>query len=198
MGNGKHDLIRHPLVHFAVIGVALYAALAIFGSRRDPSSYRIVVTDGQLDALIAAFERRWRRPPTPAELRSAVDEHVREEVLVREAIAGGLDREDMVVRRRLRQKVEFLTNETQQVPEPTDAELEAFVARHPDRVPQWSREPARTWALRATTGRSAGRDLLREAVRNEWFAARRDEALDTQYRTLRSRYRIVIEREGNK
>jgi hypothetical protein len=196
MGKVSDHLIRYPLVHFAVIGVALYAAFAIFGSRRDPSSYRIVVTEGQLDALIAGFERSWRRPPTPAELRVAVDEQVREEVLVREAIARGLDREDVVIRRRLRQKLEFLTTETQQVAEPTDADLEAWVARHPDRGARWSRDASAS-AMHATAGSTSGPDVLREAVRNEWFAARRAEALDAQYRQLRTRYHVVIEREAD-
>jgi hypothetical protein len=105
-------LIRRPIVHFFAIGLALYIVFASVDSRRDPSTYRIVVTDGQLDALIAGFERRWRRPPTQGELRGMVDEYIREEVLVREAIARGLDREDPLVRRRLRQKLEVVTGDS--------------------------------------------------------------------------------------
>jgi hypothetical protein len=51
---------------------------------------------------------------------------VREEVLYREALAVGLDRNDVVVRRRMVQKMELLTQDLATLADPTDAELQAF------------------------------------------------------------------------
>jgi hypothetical protein len=68
----------------------------------------IVVTAAKRRWLDEHLERQWRRPPTPAESDKSVAGFVREEVLYREALALGLDRDDLVVRRRLVQKMEML------------------------------------------------------------------------------------------
>ncbi len=67
------------------------------------------------------------RPPTAEEIRGLVDDYVREEVYYREAMALGLDRDDTVIRRRLRQKMEFVSDDIAAVKEPTDAELQAYL-----------------------------------------------------------------------
>ena len=61
---------------------------------------------------MVGFTRTWQRPPTAQELAGLIEDYIREEVLYREAVAMGLDRDDIIVRRRLRQKLEFLTEET--------------------------------------------------------------------------------------
>ena len=66
------------------------------------------MTPAQVERLAGQFEAVWRRPPTAAERAGLVDDYVREEVYYREALALGLDRDDTVIRRRLRQKMEFL------------------------------------------------------------------------------------------
>jgi hypothetical protein len=106
------------------------------GERRD----RIVVTETQVASLAAMFERTWMRAPTAEELRGLVDEHVTEEILYRQALALGLDRDDLIVRRRMRQKMEFLSAELTAT-EPSEEELSAFLREHPERfaVPaRWS------------------------------------------------------------
>lgn len=72
---------------------------------------RIEVTAGQIEALRETWQRQWLRPPTPNELKGLVDGYIYEEVLKREAFALGLDRDDPVIRRRLVQKYEFLTQD---------------------------------------------------------------------------------------
>jgi hypothetical protein len=96
------------MLHFLLIGAGLFFLTSRFGGKRDPASYRIVVSAGQVESLIATFMRSWRRPPTPAELRGLVDEQIKQEIYFREAVALGLDQNDIVVRRRLRQKMEFV------------------------------------------------------------------------------------------
>ena len=121
---------NEPLLHFIAIGATLFL---VFAWRGGPaSSTRIVITPGQIDALAAAYERTWQRPPTDEELKAQIDEYVREEIATREAMAIGLDRDDTIVRRRLRQKFEFLAEDTIDETPPSDAELQAWLDAHPE------------------------------------------------------------------
>jgi hypothetical protein len=80
--------------------------------------------------MAAGYARTWQRPPSETELKAMIDDWVREEISVREATAAGLDRDDTVLRRRLRQKFEFLVEEVSEAVRPTDAELQAWLASH--------------------------------------------------------------------
>jgi len=82
--------------------------------------------------LAAGFSRTWNRPPNEQELKAQLDEVVREEIAVREAVALGLDRDDTVIRRRLRQKFEFAAEDAFEATPPTDAELQAYLDTTPD------------------------------------------------------------------
>jgi hypothetical protein len=99
---------------------------------------RIVVTAAQVRHLAATFEKVWQRPPTAKELQGLVDDHIREEVYVREAKNLGLDRDDTIIRRRLRQKVEFLHEDMFSPPAPDETELERFLSENP----QWFSQDA--------------------------------------------------------
>lgn len=124
--------LREPLVHFLLIGAALLAIFAWTGADDAPGSSRITVTAGQVEQLVAGFTRTWQRPPDQAELKGLIDEYVREEIAYREAIALGLDRDDTVIRRRLRQKVEFLAEDAAVAEPPAEQELRAWYERHAD------------------------------------------------------------------
>lgn len=128
MSRALARLAREPLLHFAVLGALLFALFALVGREPGGSPQRIVVTRETQAHLAARFERSWQRPPTPAELEGLVAEHVREEILVREARALGFDRDDVVVRRRLRQKLELLAEAAGRSAEPGEEELAAFFA----------------------------------------------------------------------
>lgn len=123
-------LLREPLVHFLALGALLFLFFSWRGGGASASS-RIVLTPGEIDALVTGFTRTWQRPPSEAELKGLVDERVKEEIAVREAIAMGLDRDDTVIRRRLRQKVEFLAEEAAAATPPGEAEVKAWLAAHP-------------------------------------------------------------------
>ena len=127
-------ILREPLLHFLLLGAALfalYAALSDAPATVQPT--RIEVTEADVARLAAQFEATWRRPPTAQERAALVDEFVREEILVREARALGLDRGDAVVRQRLAQKMQFLAESAAEAVEPTDAELQAHLEAHPER-----------------------------------------------------------------
>ena len=83
--------------------------------------------------MIEIWTRTRMRPPTAQELRGLIDAHVLEEVLYREALALGLDRDDTIVRRRLAQKMDFVFEGLAGVPEPTDEELQALLDAEPRR-----------------------------------------------------------------
>jgi hypothetical protein len=133
-------LLREPLLHFLALGASIFliAALRAVPSARDTASNRIVVTAGDVQHIADAFARTWQRQPTPAELAGLVDEHVRDEVYYREALALGLDRDDAVVRRQLRQKMEFVVEDAVAGPAPSDADLQVYLDAHPD---DFRREP---------------------------------------------------------
>ena len=90
------------------------------------------MTVGRVEHLAAGLAKTWQRPPTDAEIKGLVDDWVREEIAMREAIAMGLDKDDTVIRRRLRQKLEFVSDDIAAQTEPTDADLNAYLQAHPE------------------------------------------------------------------
>jgi hypothetical protein len=125
-------LLRDPLLHFLIIGAVLFGAFELAGGDGEAGRDEIVVTAGQVESLEAVFQRTWQRLPTAEELDGLVADLIRDEVLTREAVAMGLDRDDAVIRRRLRQKMEFVADLAADS-EPSDAELKALVAEQPAR-----------------------------------------------------------------
>jgi hypothetical protein len=122
-------ILREPLFHFLLIGLCLFL---LFGqaSPGDRESRRIVIGQGQVDALVRQHQSTWNRPPTQAELQSLIDVYVRDEILYREGVALGLDRDDAVVKRRVRQKYELIAEEENRS-DPTDEDLRAYMKAHP-------------------------------------------------------------------
>ncbi|MHC5002764.1 MAG: peptidyl-prolyl cis-trans isomerase [Planctomycetota bacterium] len=125
-------LIREPLVHFLLLGAVLFTVMSARPDRRGPADDEIVVPAGKIEHLAALFARTWRRPPTPAELEGLIEDFVREEAAVREGTAIGLDRDDTIIRRRIRQKLDFIAEDLASRIEPTDEELGAYLAAHED------------------------------------------------------------------
>jgi peptidyl-prolyl cis-trans isomerase C len=119
--------LREPLVHFVVLGVAVFA---VHRWVAPPESRRIVLSAAMIDGLRQDHVRRYGTPPTADEEAALIQRFIDNEVLYREALALGLDRGDIVVRRRLVQKMEFLTEDSEPVPDPTDAELQAYLHAH--------------------------------------------------------------------
>jgi hypothetical protein len=126
-------LLREPLLHFLLIGVALFVLYGTLNRGRSDAPRDIVISATRVEALAESFATVWMRPPTPAEIKGLVDDYVVEEIYYREAIAMGLDQGDTVIRRRLRQKMEFISEDAATATEPTDAELQAYLAAHPEK-----------------------------------------------------------------
>jgi hypothetical protein len=120
-------LAKEPLIQFLLIGVCIYGAYALYGSPEEDVSDRTIVVDAsRIENFISEWERRWNRPPTRQELDGVISTFVREDILYRQAVAMGLGKDDPITRRRLAQKLEFLTNDIALFREPADGELEQY------------------------------------------------------------------------
>jgi hypothetical protein len=125
-------LLREPLLHFLLLGAALFIAYGLMAPPGSSGPGNIVVTTGQIRHLATGFAKTWQRPPTDEELKGLIDDWVREEIATREAMALGLDKDDTVIRRRLRQKLEFVSDAIAAETAPTDADLNAYLQAHPE------------------------------------------------------------------
>jgi peptidyl-prolyl cis-trans isomerase C len=133
-GSAFKGWVREPLVHFLLIGLALFAAYGFTHRGLDAvGSHKIELTLDDLRQMDVYFESQWHRSPTPQEFSGMVDSKVREEILYREALAMGLDKEDTIVKRRMAQKMEFLAEDMANAHEPTPAELKAWYQKNGDK-----------------------------------------------------------------
>lgn len=125
-------LLREPLLHFLLLGIGLFFVYAWVGGPSGGDGERFVITQGRVEQLAAGFARMYQRAPDPAELDGLIEDAIREEIYYREAKALALDQDDTIVRRRLRQKLEFVSEDVASVPEPDDAQLQAYLEGHPE------------------------------------------------------------------
>jgi peptidyl-prolyl cis-trans isomerase C len=135
--------LREPLVHFLLLGAILFGVYAYVerGHGGVDQSKQIQLTIDDLSQLVLVFQSQWRRDPTPEELRQLVEDKVHEEVLYREALALGLDKNDTIVKRRMAQKMQFLAEDVAAAREPTTAELKS-----------WFEQNSRLFAMPARLG----------------------------------------------
>lgn len=120
---------QDPLCHFLLIGGALFLIYALMNpSTPGDSDRKIVVGAGRIEQLATIFVKTWQRPPTPEELQGLIDDYVLEEVYYRKAMAMGIDKNDTMIRRRMRQKMEFLSDDAAALAEPSDEELKEYLA----------------------------------------------------------------------
>jgi hypothetical protein len=131
--NRFRQWLAEPLLHFLVIGALLFALDAWWTSRAsNASGGTIVVSESRIKALAENFRRTWQRLPTKDELDGLIETHVRDDILTREAERLGLASDDTVIRRRLRQKLEIITEEASMSEAVSDAQLQTFLDAHAD------------------------------------------------------------------
>ncbi|MDF7822930.1 peptidylprolyl isomerase [Pontiellaceae bacterium B12227] len=130
-------IFKEPLIHFILIGAVLFGLYGLVNRAGVPTAGLVVSTE-TIGMLAETFSNDWNRAPSDEELENLIDEYIREEVAFREGVAMGLDRDDVVIRQRIRQKLELLAEEGVAKNTPTDAELEAYLAANADvfREPQ--------------------------------------------------------------
>ena len=143
-------LLREPLVHFAVLGALVFA---LFGNATSADERRIVIDEGRVARIAGQYAQNFRRAPSPAELDALIRDDVKEEVYYREALRLGLDRDDEVVRRRMRVKMEAFGDTAEDIAAPDDATLQRWLAAHGER---FAREATYAFEQRYLGGDATG------------------------------------------
>jgi hypothetical protein len=119
-------LLREPLFHFIAIGGLFFWVYSALNGGISTAPDTIVVSAERITQIKVGFNSVWKRMPSEDELGNLLEEEIREEVYYRDALALGLDKNDAMVRRRLRQKMEFLGDTGSFLQEPSEGELKAF------------------------------------------------------------------------
>mgnify|MGYP001815087827 CR=1 FL=1 len=141
MSNSITRLFREPLLQFLFIGACIYGAYGLFAPPDESDLETTVVVDAnRINAFVAQWKARWNRPPTRQELNDLIDTYIREEILYRQAVAMGLAEDDAVTRRRMAQRLEFLTADLSRVVEPTDEEVQEYFEANLDQFRQPDRQ----------------------------------------------------------
>ena len=130
-------ILREPLTHFVAIGIAIFVVSHVIEERQ--SRYNIAVSDADLTRIANTYTQQYGAPPTPQQMRTMVDNQVREEIYLREGLALGLDKNDEIVRRRIAQKFDFLQQDQAAPREPSESQLRSWYEQHKARFT----EPAR-------------------------------------------------------
>ncbi len=169
--------LREPLLHFLALGAGLFLLYNAVNGPAEEADL-IEITTGLVEQLVQGFQKTWQRPPTAAELDGLIDDRIREEIFYREALAMGLDRDDTIVRRRLRQKMEFISEDIAALVEPTESDLAVYLEEHADAF----RRPSRVSFRHVYLNRDRrGESALADAER---LLAELEEAADVDVSTL--------------
>ncbi|WP_198264826.1 peptidyl-prolyl cis-trans isomerase [sulfur-oxidizing endosymbiont of Gigantopelta aegis] len=125
-------LLHEPLLHFLVIGAGLFVLFYQISDQQDTTEKVIIIHQADLDQLANTWIRNRGRPASAEEREHQLSQLIREKILYREAMALGLDKDDVIVRRRLARKMEYLFNDLSFIPEPTEVELNTYLTAHKD------------------------------------------------------------------
>ena len=177
--------LREPLVHFLLLGAALFGVFALWGGPAvsAPGQYHIVVTPTMVQNLVLGFQRSSGRVPDARETDALVADYVREEILDREARALNLDQDDPLVRRQLRGRMEDVLAERAGDPVPTDAQLADFVKKNAD-------------AFRRPDGSMPALADVHDKAVYAWQYEQRRANANAAYEELRKHYVVDIQKEA--
>ncbi len=126
-------LLREPLFHFLLIGAAIFLLFSQINTTEDENDQQIIITKAKIESLENAFIKAKGRQPSAEEMKQQLEYDIREQVLYREAMAMGLDKDDMIIRRRLSQKMKYLFDDLSAVAKPSEEELKKFVSDYPSK-----------------------------------------------------------------
>jgi hypothetical protein len=145
----KLGLLREPLLQFLVLGAALFGLFHLVDRNKADTPTRIVISSARIANLADGFARTWQRQPGKEELQGLIDDYIRDEVFYREGRAAGLDRDDVIIRRRVRQKMEFFAEDSSAL-EPGEQQLADYLASNSERFRTEDRVTFRQIFLSAT------------------------------------------------
>jgi hypothetical protein len=118
---------KEPLLHFLIIGAVIFVVFTVVNKEEATvSGNKIVISSAEIERLMDNWSKKLNRPPTETELQGLIESYIKEEVYYREALALGLDQNDTILRRRLMQKMEFLSNDLADLNQPDESELNKY------------------------------------------------------------------------
>lgn len=167
-------VLREPLVHFLAFALAIFMLYGALNRSDSVTPGRIVVSQARIEQIATLFARTWQRPPSPSELKGLIDDYVKDEVYYREALKLGLEADDTVIRRRLRQKMEFLSDAANEILNPTELELAEYLNAHAEK---FAVEPAIAFRQIYFNHERRG-DKTNEDAKTALEALRSDSSLD--------------------
>jgi len=172
-------LIKEPLLHFLLIGVGLFFLFSQLNSDEEASNtQQIIINKSNVEVLSGAFMEENSIPPTEIEIQELLEKDIREEVLSREAIAIGLDKDDRIIRHRLAQKMQYLFEDVAMVDEPSDAVLKAYFQENKG---SFNNEEGTEYSK------------VKQQVKREWLAKEQQKENKILYEDLKSRYEIILD-----
>jgi len=128
-----NKLLREPLFHFLLLGGLLFALYSFLNKDEvDPEDYTVHITQSDVDRLVKAYQKNWNASPDSTTLAAIIEEEVNTELLYREALRMNLDHNDEIIRRRLKQKFEFLVKDLVSLEQASEADLQTFYKEHPE------------------------------------------------------------------
>lgn len=131
--------LKEPLFHFIVIGALLFLLYSLLNPVQEENE--IIIDDGLINEIVAKWELQRNRKPTLEELSGLVNEFVEQEVLYQEALEMNLDHNDEIVKRRLAQKMEFISDGLAESLQPTEDMLIKYFETNKD---NYSKDPVYT------------------------------------------------------
>ena len=123
------NFLKEPLVHFLLIGVALFFLYSITNTEENEMG-KIVVDDNDLNRLMDSWKKQWNRDPTEGEVKDLIDQYIHDEIYYKEALKMGLDHNDEIIKRRLSQKMQFLAKDLISNDNPSEDTLRMFYKKN--------------------------------------------------------------------
>ncbi len=125
-------IIKEPFFHFILIGILLFVLYGLVIDKKD-SMDTIIINDFDVSSIISKWEMQWKRPPTEKELQSLINLNVKQEIFYQEALKMNLDHNDEIIKRRLAQKMQFLSNDIASLVEPTEEDFKNYFQEHSEK-----------------------------------------------------------------
>ena len=180
-------LLKEPLLHFLLIGVGLFFLFSQLNSDQESSNkQQIIVNKSNLEILSGTFMEENSVPPTEKELQELLENVIREEILSREAITMGLDKDDRIIRHRLAQKMQYLFQDVAMLEEPSDEVLKAYFQENKS---SFNKEEG---------SEDLDYSKLKQQVKREWLEKEQQKENETFYEDLKSRYEIILDDDVRK
>jgi len=183
-------LLKDPLLHFLLIGLGLFILFSqLNNDEEEKKIQQITIDQSTLNILSDAFMKDNARTPTHKEMQELLDADIQEEILYREAIALGLDKEDRVIRHRLAQKTKYLFEDVALLDDPSDEELKKYLKQN-------------TETYLDSSGKLPKYNKLKQRLKRDWRIKEQKKENDSFYKDLKSQYTIrmsdVVKKALNK